>query len=162
MTRPMLLLSFISVFMITVFVFIDFKKTKTIKSLLIKLIVIVGYSFFLNKLICQNNVLISKGGSHNHFLYLFLLYISMIFGMFCQFWYKKYSLPKKERKKLDYATFIRPIFISPLIFMPIMSAFNNIKLDLSNITNGNIMTLFIAFQNGFFWKEILDNRKKDP
>ena len=43
-----------------------------------------------------------------------------------------------------------------------MSAFNNIKLDLSNITNGNIVTLFIAFQNGFFWKEILDNRKKDP
>jgi hypothetical protein len=84
----------------------------------------------------------------------------MLLGMLSQYIYTRLEQPKDLRKKFDLGLFLAPIFTSPIIFIPLLSAMQNAEVDLQNLTTPKIMIFLVAFENGFFWKELFDHRRK--
>lgn len=83
-----------------------------------------------------------------------LLYVSMITGMVAQYFYF-YS-----RRKFRWRAFIKPFLASPIVFMPLVSAYQKALTSLNAFELGDLMLLCVAFQNGFFWKVIFDKREE--
>jgi len=90
-----------------------------------------------------------------------VLYICMLLGMFSNFLYARFTKEKENRGKFDFGTFIAPVFASPVVFLPLLAAFQETGADLQNFTNGKTMIFLVAFQNGFFWKEYFDNVQRE-
>ena len=89
-----------------------------------------------------------------------VLYVCMLLGMFAQHAFTRFERPRVERNKLDIGVFLAPIFASPIVFIPLLAALQSAELDLSRLDAARMMLFFVAFQNGFFWKEYFDHRRK--
>ena len=83
-----------------------------------------------------------------------LLYVAMIAGMVAQYFYFH------SRRKFRWRAFIKPFLASPIVFMPLVSAYQKALTSLEAFELGDLMLLCVAFQNGFFWKVIFDKREE--
>ena len=83
-----------------------------------------------------------------------LLYVAMIVGMFAQYFYFYAEL------KFRWRSFIKPFLASPIIFMPLVSAYQKALTGLDAFELGDLMLFLVAFQNGFFWKVIFDKKEE--
>jgi hypothetical protein len=83
-------------------------------------------------------------------------------GMFAQYLYRYLERPVRYRQKWDWGCFIAPIFASPIVFIPLAAAFQNVDIDLTNprLKLPQLMIFLVAFENGFFWKEYFDRKRK--
>lgn len=88
---------------------------------------------------------------------MFVLFICMLVGMACNHFYNYFMKPKLKREPFDFWRFIAPIFVSPFIFAPLWAAFRDAGVSLSPL---KYAAFFVAFENGFFWKEVFDNRRR--
>ncbi len=43
----------------------------------------------------------------------------------------------------------------------LLAALQNADVDLENLTAPRMIVFLVAFENGFFWKEYFDHRRKD-
>ena len=57
--------------------------------------------------------------------------------------------------------FIAPVFASPIVFIPLLTAFQNANVDLNRLTVPKLLIFFVAYQNGFFWKEFFDLKQRE-
>ena len=89
------------------------------------------------------------------------LYLCMLLGMFSQYLYRRLEKPKRRRLKWDWGLFVAPVFASPIVFIPLLAAFQDAGIDLKRLTSPRLMIFFVAFQNGFFWKEFFDSKQKE-
>ncbi|MGH7597803.1 MAG: hypothetical protein ACREOI_15745 [bacterium] len=89
-----------------------------------------------------------------------ILYICMLLGMAAHYAYTRFEEPKRKRSKFDFGLFVAPIFASPIIFIPLLAALQNADIDLTQLTVPKTMVFFVAFENGFFWKEYFDHRRQ--
>ena len=101
----------------------------------------------------------ARGGDELNIYFVIVLYGFMLLGMLAHFAYNRFSQPARQRKKFDFGLFIAPVFASPIIFLPLLSAMQNAEIDLTNLTTPKLMVFLVAFENGFFWKEYFDNRR---
>lgn len=83
-----------------------------------------------------------------------LLYVAMIMGMVAQYFYFY------PRRQFRWRAFIKPFLASPIVFMPLVSAYQKALTGLDAFELGDLMLLCVAFQNGFFWKVIFDKREE--
>jgi|WetSurMetagenome_2_1015567.scaffolds.fasta_scaffold495386_1 hypothetical protein len=88
------------------------------------------------------------------------LYVCMLCGMFSQYLYRLLERPRSTRPKWDWGLFLAPIFASPIVFIPLFAAFQGAGIDLKQLTTPRLMVFFVAFQNGFFWKEFFDRKRR--
>jgi len=93
--------------------------------------------------------------------FVIVLYLFMLLGMLAQYVYTRFTQPKQEREKFDWGLFIAPVFASPIVFIPLLAALQNAEVDLQHLTTTRMMVFFVAFENGFFWKEYFDHRRKE-
>jgi len=150
-------ISLIALLAIAVYYFI---QTKNVRRLVLQLI-IIGLAFvFLYFLFYKPDVSAARGNGGNDIYFVIVLYFFMILGMVAQYAHARFSQPKRLRKKFDFGLFIAPVFASPIIFIPLLSALQNANIDLRQLTTVKMMVFFVAFENGFFWKEYFDNRRK--
>ncbi len=89
------------------------------------------------------------------------LYICMLTGMFAQFAFRHFDRPRRRRSQWDWHLFLSPIFVSPIVFVPLAMSFISAGLDLKSLTAPRAMIFFVAFENGFFWKEFFDLKRKE-
>ena len=85
------------------------------------------------------------------------LYVAMVLGMLAQYAFDRFSRPRGRRRKFAWETFIAPVFASPIVFLPLAASYLNMT------PSGNVpwlMPLLVAFQNGFFWKYIVDTQQE--
>jgi uncharacterized membrane protein YkvI len=101
-----------------------------------------------------------KGEQLIQWPFVIILYICMLMGMALSYLYNLFSAPKKSRQPFDVGNFLAPFFASPIVFIPLLSAFQDSGVDLSNLTEPKLMIFLIGIQNGFFWKEFFKNRHK--
>ena len=101
-----------------------------------------------------------RGDSSQDLYFVIVLYLFMLLGMLAQYIYARLEQPKAMRPKFDLGLFLAPIFTSPIIFIPLLSAMQNANIDLQNLTTPRIMVFLVAFENGFFWKELFDHRRQ--
>jgi hypothetical protein len=83
-----------------------------------------------------------------------LLYFAMMLGMVAQYFFFY------GRRKFRWRDFIKPLLASPIVFMPLVSAYQKALTSLDTFELGDLMLLCVAFQNGFFWKVIFDKREE--
>ena len=145
--------------------FHSYLLSKNVRYLIINSIVLILCFIILYKYYYINEIPIPKGQgatSVETYLTIGLCFIAMISGMVCHFLFFHYILPKKERDKVkkDWGRIIAPICVSPIVFIPVVTLLQNAKIDFANPSIANITQFLIAFENGFFWKEIFDNRMK--
>jgi hypothetical protein len=141
--------------------FFEYQKLKKTGRLFLWLALLaacgVGYFY-----IFQNRVAIaSKGEQPNQSIFVIILYICMFMGMSCHYFYSWFLKSTREREPFDWRNFLAPVFASPIVFVPLLGAFQNADVDLTKLTIPKFMVFFVAFQNGFFWKEVVDNRGKE-
>lgn len=108
----------------------------------------------------SNTGVIAKGPRED-LLLASALYLCMLLGMFSQFLYRHFERPKRWRTRWDCGVFLAPIFASPIVFIPLLAAFQGAGIDLKQLTAARLMIFFVAFQNGFFWKEFFDRKKQE-
>lgn len=88
--------------------------------------------------------------------------ICMVLGMAARFFYAHFEQPKRKRaRKIDWGLFVAPVFASPIIFLPLLAAFQSVDIDLAKLTVPKLMIFFVAFENGFFWKAHFDSRQHE-
>lgn len=102
-----------------------------------------------------------KGKGNQEIYLVIVLYFFMLLGMAAHYAYTHFEQPQRKRRKFDFGLFFAPVFASPIIFIPLLAALQNADLDLTHPTAPKIMVFFVAFENGFFWKDYFDHRRKE-
>jgi hypothetical protein len=90
-------------------------------------------------------------GTYNPFAIVSLLLAMVIIGMVANYFFfsKKKFVPRE---------FLKPFFVSPIVLLPLLGTLDYNK----EIEPVQIISLcFLAFQNGFFWKEIFSKALKN-
>jgi hypothetical protein len=81
--------------------------------------------------------------------------------MLAQHAYARLSKPRRRRRRrFDLGTFLAPIFASPIVFIPLLATIQAAGVDLYRVNGARFMLFLVAFENGFFWKVIFDQRRE--
>ena len=83
-------------------------------------------------------------------------YLAMVIGMLSQYLYARFTAPAGQRPPFDWGSFIAPIFVSPIIFVPLCSTLGVGE----HAETGQYMIFLVAFENGFFFKGYFDQRTR--
>ncbi len=85
------------------------------------------------------------------------LYIATVLGIVGNHFFVQIKGVKERGKqpKLKVLPVVKPLIISPIIFIAILTQFNQMGVKYDTLT-ALVTQLGLAFQNGFFWKTILD------
>jgi hypothetical protein len=76
------------------------------------------------------------------------MFIGIVLGMIANYVWSK---PKKS----DWIDFLRPIAVSPLVLLPLIGSLQSGPLETIQVFSLGLL----AFQNGFFWQEVLKDAK---
>lgn len=90
-----------------------------------------------------------------------VLFMCMLLGMLAQYGFKRFEGSRETRQPVDWANLLAPVFASPIVFVPLLGALQNADIDLRRLDAVRIMVFFVAFENGFFWKDYFDHRRRD-
>jgi len=93
--------------------------------------------------------------------FLVVLYVCLLLGMLAQYAHSRLSRPKAKRPPFDFGLFIAPVFSSPIIFIPLLAAVQSAGVDLYRADAARFMLYLVAFENGYFWKLIFDQRREN-
>jgi hypothetical protein len=134
---------------------------RRIPPVLIQLAVLAASFGVLYKLFWAHKPIIARSPG-NEVYFVIILYGCMLLGMLAHYLYTRFGQPKAERRKakFDVGMFIAPVFASPIVFIPLLAALQNTVENLQVLTATKMMVFFVAFENGFFWKEYFDHRLK--
>ena len=105
--------------------------------------------------------LVAKSGKDSDLAFAAVLYLFMVLGMLAHYGYHRFEQPKAKRPPFDWGSFLAPVFASPIVVMPLLVALQNARLDLARLDLPRIMLFVVAFENGFFWKEYFDRRRRE-
>ena len=137
-----------------------FLKSKNRRIFIVHILVIMSCFWFLYQFFYTPETVTARSGSANEVYWVIVLYLFMLLGMLAQFLYTRFEKPQEKRQKFDLGLFVAPVFASPIIFIPLLAALQNANIDFKELTAAKLMVFFVAFENGFFWKEYFDNRRK--
>lgn len=150
-------LSFLGLMAICIYYFI---RSRNIRRLLLQLFILAICFGFIYFLFYARETPTGRGDTANDIYFVIVLYFFMLLGMLAQYVYSRLEQPVQQRKKFEWGLFLAPIFASPIVFIPLLSALQNANIDLRNLTSTKLMVFFVAFENGFFWKEYFDHRRQ--
>jgi hypothetical protein len=107
------------------------------------------------------NSVVQKAADHDVLL-AGVMFLCMVVGMLFRHLHEFFGSPARRRKRWDWGCFLAPVFASPIMFLPLAAAFQNVEIDLTNprLKLPQLMVFFVAFQNGYFWKEHYDHKLK--
>ncbi|MDZ7399433.1 MAG: hypothetical protein ONB37_04620 [candidate division KSB1 bacterium] len=150
-------LSLLGLLIISVYYFI---RSKNIRRFFAHLFILaIGFAF-IYFFFYVPQMPTGRGDSANDIYFVIVLYFFMLLGMLAQYIYSRLEQAAPQRKKFEWGLFVAPIFASPVVFIPLLSALQNADIDLKNLTTTKLMVFFVAFENGFFWKEYFDHRRQ--
>jgi len=116
----------------------------------------VGYLSFFQ----SNSQIQPKGGAQPQWAVVVVLYVFMVMGMLSHYLYDRFTDPPSTRQEIDIGNFLAPILISPIVFAPLWGAFQSANADFVDITPAKLMVFLVAFENGFFWRQTFETRRR--
>jgi hypothetical protein len=127
------------------------------------LLALSAFVIFLNRLFGFPFPSPIVGKGEHDLLFTGAMCLCMIAGMFAQYLFRYFERPARRRLKWDWGCFVAPVFASPIIFIPLATAFQNVDIDLTkpDLKLPQLMVFFVAFENGFFWKEYYELKRKE-
>jgi hypothetical protein len=97
----------------------------------------------------------TRGSQPADFGAVIVLYFCMVLGMLAQCGFRRFERPTDSS---GWREFLAPIFASPIVFIPLLGVVQNTDLDLRSLAAARYVIFFVAFENGFFWKDYFDHR----
>jgi hypothetical protein len=97
----------------------------------------------------------SRGGESEGTLILWL-YLALLAGMLAHYGYVSLERPRGRRRKFDLGVFLAPLFVSPIVFLPLASILE--ATDPVQASASRLVLFLVSFENGFFWREFFENR----
>jgi membrane protease YdiL (CAAX protease family) len=157
MSQSLIIILEISFGMLFVVVLFHFRKGRNWKALIFSLIILGIGAFLLNRYFGFPQPIETYGPTEET-IALVIAYLSMLIGMVAQYFYRQ-AESGRRRFKFRLAPFLMPVLISPIVFIPLLSIIQEMGFEGGAFTKSNIMLYFVAFQNGFFWKEIFERQQ---
>jgi hypothetical protein len=94
-------------------------------------------------------------------LLIVVLYLVMLVGMFSHYLYSFLRRPRARRRRFDLAAFVAPVFVSPIVFLPLASVLRSLEAgNPANADASRLLLFLVAYENGFFWREFFENRRE--
>ena len=153
-------LSLISWFGVILYEFITNREKKISFGIQFLLIFIVAY--FLNRYFGYFETIEFKSGlTISEGWILWGLYLFTLLGIFGHHVFVQIKGLKErgKQRKLRWMPILKPLIISPLIFLAVLNQLEQISVHANSLKV--IITQFIlAFQNGFFWKTVIEQLEK--
>jgi len=119
-------------------------REKKLKELLGQVILVCFIVVVLNIFTGFPNTRESFGTGNVEFIVIYA-FIAMLLGIVSNYFYFNH--------KFCFYTFIRPILVSPMVFIPVLGVITSSSVD----TKVQILSIcLVAFQNGFFWRSIFE------
>lgn len=104
---------------------------------------------------------VDKMGSIAETASMIICYAAMVLGMAAEY---GYSIAERrtrgETSSFDMLTFLMPIFASPIVFIPLLTLTSELGAGGGAFTRARLMVYLVAFQNGFFWKQLFEQRRQ--
>ena len=104
---------------------------------------------------------VDKMGSIAETASMIICYAAMLLGMAAEY---GYSIAERrtrgETTTFDMLTFLMPIFASPIVFIPLLTLTSELGAGGGAFTRARLMVYLVAFQNGFFWKQLFEQRRQ--
>jgi hypothetical protein len=85
-------------------------------------------------------------------------YLAMLLGMMAEYGYAQ-GERGEQRFKFEPVQFLMPVFASPIVFIPLLTITSEVSIG-GVFTKPKLMVYLVAFQNGFFWKSFLEQRRQ--
>ena len=151
-------LTVISGLAVIVFAVVQYRKDSRPARLIAQIAAVVLIFAAVVHYLGLPGTLISKGSEDNQkFLAaITAIYVSIVLGMLAESFYKWFGEPKsKRRRNFDWGATIQPLFISPILLIPTIAAFQNANIDVMNLGFPSLMILLTAFEKGFLWRHYL-------
>jgi drug/metabolite transporter (DMT)-like permease len=101
-----------------------------------------------------------KSDQPNEWAFVVVLYLFMLAGMASSYLYGRFASSRTNREPFDIWNFVAPVVVSPIVFIPLLGAFQSVDVDLAHLSRAKMMIFLVTFENGFVWKQVFDNRKK--
>jgi hypothetical protein len=142
---------------------LDSARQRSVRPFLLSAAVLTGLALLLHRLFgfpTAHPISASKSLGSNELPVIGLLFACMLLGMLAHWLYAWLETPQRKRPPFDLGLFLGPVLASPIIFIPLLASLQNADLNLSRIDVPGFMIFVVAFENGFFWKEYFDNRKR--
>ena len=150
---------------LTVLLALSARKTGQWRPFFLEFIALVAFAVFLNRLkllsLPFSSPEIAPKGDAGDVALAVIMATCMLLGMLSQFLYRHFGRPRAERPAFDWGMFIAPVFASPIVFIPLLTAFQNANVDLNRLTVPKLLIFVVAYQNGFFWKEFFDLKQRE-
>lgn len=143
MVNPSSWLLGVSLFVLLVILFYRGYQNKNWKAIVFGAGVLVIAGVMLSQSTLYTGAITDKGSTDDLY-FLIILYIFMLIGMLASYAFKHFSHDKDGRKHWDWGLFLAPIFVSPMIFIPLYTAFQQTDSE-----SPRLLMFLVAFQNGF-------------
>jgi hypothetical protein len=140
-----IILSIIGVFVVVIIALLQRKRKNA--AILVTLILIVGLGLYIYFSIPK----VTEKGDIGEIISWsdVVMYLMMLAGMLAKYFWD--VIEQKKRFKIDGLQLIKPMLVSPIIFIGIVT----LTVD----TNLSLLHFLLSFQNGFFWQTILYKQK---
>jgi hypothetical protein len=102
-----------------------------------------------------------KSDQPSQWAFLVVLYACTVIGMLSNYLYNRFAAAQESRRPFDFWNFVAPVFLSPVVFCPLYNAFVSAGVDLGTFSASKLMIFFVAFEQGFFWKDFLESRDRE-
>lgn len=104
---------------------------------------------------------VDKMGSVAETASMIICYAAMLLGMAAEYGYAIADRRARgETASFDMLTFLMPIFASPIVFIPLLTLTSELGAGGGAFTRARLMVYLVAFQNGFFWKQLFEQRRQ--
>jgi predicted permease len=136
------------------------RKTASLVTLLALLAYVGALHFFLGFPSSPNVVAKGAESEPSQAPLVLALFLLMVLGMLADYLYSYLDAPK-GRVHFEWRSFLKPIVVSPLVFVPLAGSLQNENVDLSHFTIPVLMLFLVAFENGFLWRGYFERKVKD-
>jgi len=125
-------------------------KDRNWKSFFLQVSAIVGVVALLNLLTGFPRTTLQAFGGVSPIIAITIMFVFTILGTVARYFFYL-------RGKFSWRSFLKPVFISPIVLLPLLGTVQGVR---SFEPVQMVSFAILAFQNGFFWKVILENAKK--
>lgn len=101
----------------------------------------------------------TREGDTQAFAAAVICYVAMLLGMMAEY---VYTQAEKGQSKLTFTpmTFFMPILASPIVFIPLLTIAGEVNAP-GILSQAKLMVYLVAFQNGFFWRNFFEQRRRE-
>lgn len=150
-----------SILGLLVLIGLSYRNTRNVREACLRAVLLIVCGAIYTLVFQSDSRIQPKGTLSHDWVSILILYICMLLGMACSYFYDLFSKTGPGRPRFTARRFLAPLFVSPIVFIPLFGAFQNSEIDLAALTLPKYMVFFVAFENGFLWKQAFDNRSTE-